>query len=142
MGRVRKGKIPRGQSSIPTPKEIHFGLVCFSFKYMELEHQKFDLPNTAIKDSYLGTLFNRLKSISTMKFNEFRQAGDVLRSHKISWERTSEPSGYSHLSPQIQECEPWQFSLASNRLGRIHGFLLSEIFYVVWIDHEHRLYQN
>lgn len=139
---IKKGSIQRNQSQIPTPKEIHHGLVCFSFKYMELEHHKFDLPDTATKDNYLAMLFDRFKNISTMKFSEFRLAGKALRSHAISWEKTSEPKGYSHLSQQMQECEPWQFSLSREELGRIHGFLLSDIFYVVWIDHGHKLYQN
>ncbi|OGA45616.1 MAG: hypothetical protein A3G25_04840 [Betaproteobacteria bacterium RIFCSPLOWO2_12_FULL_63_13] len=71
---------------------------------------------------------------------EFRQAGKALRSHKIEWDHTSETQGYSHLSEQMQDCEPWQFSLARDEFGRIHGLWIDEVFYVVWIDHDHALY--
>jgi hypothetical protein len=142
MAKVNKGDISRGSTAIPTPKEVNLGLVCFSFKYLDLQNDKFCLPDTTAKVSYLETLFDRLKNISRMTFSEFRQAGKALRSHVIRWDQTSEPTGYAHLPAQLQDCEPWQFSLAREELGRIHGFLLSDIFYVVWIDHDHKLFGN
>ena len=29
----------------------------------------------------------------------------------------------------------------ANQHGRVHGILIDEVFYVVWLDPEHRLYQ-
>ena len=77
-----------------------------------------------------------------MKCQEFRQAGKTLRSHLIAWPDTSEKYGYAHLPQQLQDCTPWQFSLATTELGRIHGFWLAEVFYVVWVDHDHALYNG
>lgn len=132
--------MPPSKATVPTPAELHHSLVRFSFKYLELDHEKFCLPDPAKKQQYLATLFDRLKQISSMSFADFRQAGRALRSHCINWEKTSEPDGYAHLSEQMQQCEPWQFSLARDELGRIHGLLLDDVFYAVWIDHEHQLY--
>ncbi|MDP3609355.1 MAG: hypothetical protein Q8R74_09820 [Methylophilus sp.] len=138
--KIQKGQIRRGGAKIPEPNIIQLSLVCFSFKYLDLDHEKFHLPDTKEKASYLATLFDRLKHISSMTFAEFRTAGKALRSHAIQWETTSEPYGYLRLPAQMQECQPWQFSLSREELGRIHGFLLSDIFYVIWVDHGHQLY--
>jgi len=35
---------------------------------------------------------------------------------------------------------PYQFSLSSNEHGRVHGFLIDEVFYIVWLDPDHQLY--
>lgn len=142
MAKLNKGGLVTSKNALPTPKEIHHSLVRFSFKYLELEHEKFCLPDPAQKAAYLPTLFDRLKQISTMRFADFRQAGKSLRSHAIDWGKTSEPYGYAHLNEQMQQCEPWQFSLTREELGRVHGLLLDDVFYVVWVDHEHKLYNG
>jgi hypothetical protein len=142
MAKLNKGSPAPLKAGLPTPKEIHQSLVRFSFKYLELGHGKFCLPDSAQKAAYLLTLFDKLKQISTMKFADFRQAGKALRSHAIDWDKTSEPDGYAHLNEQMQQCEPWQFSLAREELGRVHGLLLDDVFYVVWVDHEHKLYNG
>jgi hypothetical protein len=138
--RINKGPISKKASQVKAPEQAHQGLVNFSFKYLDLSHDKFGIPNTVEKHSYLAMLFDRLKHVSSMTCHEFRQAGKVLRSHQIDWARTTEPNGFTHLSEQLQDCQPWQFSLAREELGRIHGFWVAEVFYAVWIDHEHALF--
>ncbi|MBC7625186.1 MAG: hypothetical protein H7232_17605 [Aeromicrobium sp.] len=138
--KLNKGAPLKGASKLPSLTEIHDGLVGFSFKYLELEHVKFGLPDTAIKATYLAALCDRLKNISTMKCAEFRVAGNALRSHRIRWEKTTETEGFAHLSEQLRGCEPWQFSLAREELGRVHGLWVDRTFYPVWVDHEHKLY--
>lgn len=140
MAKLNKGQAPQGSAKLPPLDEVHFGLVSFSFKYLELNHGKFSLPDTAAKAHYLAALFDRLRQISSMKCQEFRQAGKALRSHAIDWAGTSEPNGFDHLSEQLQDCQPWQFSLAREELGRVHGLWVGTIFYPIWIDHEHQLY--
>jgi hypothetical protein len=139
-GRINKGQIDRGAAKIPTPEELTYGLVRFSFKYFT-HSEKFCFPNHQEKPEWVPRLFQCLQGISSMKGPEFRQAGRALRSHAIDWADTSEKDGYRHLPAQMQGCTPWQFSLAREELGRVHGFLLGEVFYLVWIDHTHALYQ-
>lgn len=139
MATLNKGAPPKS-ATLPPLDTIHTGLVNFSFKYFDLEHTKFDLPDTARKIQYLQALFDRLKQISSMKCQEFRQSGKALRSHPIEWHKTSEPDGFTHLNEQLQGCAPWQFSLARDELGRIHGLWVGTTFYAVWVDHEHRLF--
>lgn len=140
MAKLNKGELKSPKNELPNLTQIHDGLVGFSFKYLEIAHQKFGLPDTAVKVNYLPALFDRLKQISSMNCQAFRQAGKALRSHSIDWQGTSEPNGYAHLNEQMQGCQPWQFSLAREELGRVHGLWVGNIFYVVWIDHEHQLY--
>lgn len=140
MAQLNKGAPPKGSAKLPPLEDVHFGLVSFSFKYLELNHGKFGLPDTAQKAGYLAALFDRLRQISSMKCQEFRQAGKALRSHPIEWHRTSEPHGFAHLPEQLQGCQPWQFSLARDDLGRIHGLWVANVFYPVWVDHDHQLY--
>ena len=75
-----------------------------------------------------------------MRVSEFR-GNKTIRSHAIKWDDTSAPGGFAHLSEQMQACEPWQFAISANEYGRVHGILLDTVFYVVWFDPEHRLYE-
>lgn len=142
MAQLNKGTPKKPASQIPPLEEVHNGLVSFSFKYLELEHGKFALPDTSLKAKYLEAFFDRLKQVSSMKCQEFRQAHKALRSHQIEWDKTSEPHGFAHMSEQMQGCQPWQFSLAREELGRIHGLWVGHIFYTVWVDHNHQLFSG
>jgi len=131
------------KSFIPELGRIHkkFSLpedhVRFSFKYLDM-NDKFHVRDSGIK--YLETLFDRLKSISGITVQKFREGGKSLRSHRIHWEKTSEKKGFKGLNMQLNQCEPWQFQLTSNEHGRVHGILLDEIFYIIWLDPYHKLY--
>jgi hypothetical protein len=76
-----------------------------------------------------------------MSLNEFKFSGsDALRCHAIEWERTCEKNGFSHLNEQLRANQPWQFSISANEHGRVHGFFVANIFFIVWIDPQHKLY--
>lgn len=76
-----------------------------------------------------------------MRVSEFRSTRHKsLRAHTHDWEKTSEKAGYSHLTEQLKQCEPWQFCLSANEHGRVHGILIDEVFYVVWLDPGHKMY--
>ncbi|QXE21583.1 hypothetical protein B6N60_00260 [Richelia sinica FACHB-800] len=36
--------------------------------------------------------------------------------------------------------QPYQFQLSSNEYGRVHGFFIENVFYIVWLDPDHLLY--
>lgn len=111
----------------------------FSFAYFA-ETEKFSLPDSR-KTDYLRKLFEQLRNLSQWKISEFRNKGKGIRAHCIKWKDTTEPNGFAHLNnEQLKEAEPWQFQLSSNEYGRIHGFLIDNVFYVVWADPEHKLY--
>ena len=137
---VRKGDpLPTSAGSVHKANDLPDDLVRFSFRHLQITG-KFCLPEAVAKPEYLTILFDRFKQVCQMRMSEFRQAAKALRSHAHDWPRTSEPAGYSHLSAQLQGCQPWQFSLAREEYGRIHGILIDDVFYVVWIDHDHKMY--
>jgi len=44
------------------------------------------------------------------------------------------------LNQQLRDSEPWQFEITKTAHGRVHGLLIDDTFYVVWIDPQHLLY--
>ncbi len=36
--------------------------------------------------------------------------------------------------------DAWQFQIETNKYGRIHGIFIDDVFFIVWLDPNHRLY--
>jgi len=146
----------KGKGNLPSPretlKELQNHSVAFSFKYLDIKsNEKFSPSgwfnrgewNLETSCKYIETLFERLKDVSSWNVDEFRgDKSKALRSHPISWPETSEPNGFIHLNSQLQDEEPWQFQLSANEYGRVHGFMIDNFFYVVWLDPFHLLYPS
>lgn len=90
---------------------------------------------------YVHQLMDRLKSFSSWTVTEFTTPkGKAVRNHLIDWVHTSRPSGFTGLGEQYEAYQAFQFSLSANAYGRVHGLLIDDTFYVIWLDHRHRLY--
>jgi hypothetical protein len=138
MGKVQKPqKVHGGRVAAPPP--LVAPRLTFSFRYF---HQRDPFLFTNGPDGYFDVLVERLKSICMMDMSVFRTSDSkTLRSHSIDWEDTTEPGGFDHLNAQLREqVTGWQFSVTQNEHGRVHGFIVAEVFYVVWLDPLHRLY--
>jgi hypothetical protein len=122
----------------PTP--IDESILKFSFKYLDLGNPKFAISKC--EQPYFKKVLERFRDISSWKESEIRHNNSrALRSHAIRWADTTEPKGFAHLeNSQLRDLEGWQFEFSSNKHGRVHGFLLSSVFYVVWFDPNHNLY--
>lgn len=138
---IRKGgPLPTSAGSVHKVKELPDDLVRFSFRHYQ-PTEKFCLPDAASSPAYAGTLLERMREVSSMRVSEFRSTRHrSLRAHPHDWLTTSEKNGYEHLTEQLRDCEPWQFCLSANEHGRVHGILIDEVFYVVWLDPEHKMY--
>lgn len=136
--KIKKGSKSGGESAIrPTP--IAPKGVSFSFKYLETNHEKFHYSDREI--TYWITLLDRLKCISGLTAIELKtNSSKALRCHAIDWNDTSEP-GFGIANEEQVVDTPYQFSLSSNEHGRVHGFFIGEVFYVVWLDPNHCLYK-
>lgn len=112
----------------------------FSFKYLDLvSNAKFCLAHC--QDGYLEKLLLRLRDVNGITVNEFRTTkANALRAHTHVWSKTSEPKGFTCLNSQLRENEAWQFEITSNLHGRVHGILLDDTFFVVWLDPKHKMY--
>lgn len=140
MSRISKPPLPQAAGSVHKAKEIPDDLVRFSFRHYT-PSDKFCLPAAERAIPYLQVLLDRLRDVSGLRVSDFqRDRNRTLRSHSHDWATTTEQEGYTHLSQQLQGCTPWQFSLTANEHGRVHGLLIDEVFYVVWLDPNHSLY--
>jgi hypothetical protein len=83
----------------------------------------------------------RMKSISTMTIREFTSNKDrSLRAHTHDWPKTKKPNGFDGLNEQFRAYPGWQFQLTANDRGRVHGLIIDNTFYVIWLDQNHFLY--
>ena len=137
---IKSGPAPRAQKNIPPVQPSSDNpLLRFSFKLISLTGEKFCVRRCA--SGYLDRFLNRLRDLSHLSVKEFRtNRSPAIRSHQIDFSRTSEPNGFAHLNEQLQAEQPWQFEITSNEHGRVHGLLIDDTFYVVWIDPDHLLY--
>lgn len=143
MGKIRQGKVPRLAETIPSVQPLpDADTLRFSFKHLDLTgNAKFSL--TRCRDGYLKTLLERLRDLSRLTAKEFRTSrSSALRSHPIDFSETTEPQGFHTLNEQLRSEQAWQFQLTANEYGRVHGILLLDTFYVVWIDPDHELYSS
>lgn len=137
MSKIKKtpvreaGKIPK--TEIPD-KELRF-----SFKYFDPSDA--EMCPAVFQNGYTQTLMERLKALSGWKAKEFvTKPCKSMRNHKHDWSKTSRPKGFAHLPSFLQDYPGWQFQLTANEHGRVHGLLIDEVFYLVWLDKDHRLY--
>lgn len=124
----RKRTLPFNGSAV---KEKGFS---FSFACFDRTHKLFTLGNekgNAVEGEWFLELLDCLKSVSNMDIPELRQS--IHDFHPIEWEdtNTSEPAGGEQL-------EYWQFRLDKSS-GRVIGFLIDSVFYIVWLDPHHNL---
>lgn len=142
-GRVKKGASPPPLSErVHKDRQLPDGLMRFSFRHYQ-KTEKFCQPPNGDNPGYSEKLLERLRDISSFTVSDFRKnQSKALRAHRHNWDETTEPNGYAHLSEQLRQCEPWQFSLSANEHGRVHGILIDEVFYVVWLDPGHKLYEG
>ena len=133
----------RAPLSIPSrsTSDILEPLLRFSFKFLDLDHEVFRCRDR--EPIYFQRLLERMKDLSGMPVSELTNArpNAALRFHRINWrdERVSVKSFGIRGWERFDE-DAWQFSLSANEHGRVHGFLYLGVFYIVWLDPEHRLY--
>jgi hypothetical protein len=122
----------------PPPPLRHTGL-SFSFRYF-VDRPPFEVARGG--SGYPITLLERFRDLSPFTALELQaNRNQALRCHQIDWPYTTEPSGFIHLNSYFRsQLTPYQFSLSSNAHGRVHGFFIGDVFYVVWLDPEHQLY--
>ncbi len=137
-GRISAGQVPPHRGKIPSAPDVPDDLVRFSFRYLELRD---NFTAESQDGKYLCKLLERLKALSDMRISELTSnRSGALRFHPIHWPDTTEPEGFSHLNEQLQSATPHQFAISANAYGRVHGFFIDNVFFIVWLDPEHNLY--
>ena len=137
---IVRPKIPES-GSIPSPNLPVKQDTVFSFKYLDIKSKKFSFREK--KAIYYSTVIERLRDVNSMTPNEIQNPTNpkTLRCHSIDWAGTSCPTGFSScLNEQLCSNTPYQFSISKSEHGRVIGFMVDNIFYIVWFDPDHALY--
>ncbi len=114
-------------------------LIQFSFKHLDSANPKFRAEDCPIE--FWCPLIERLKGYSHLPVEVFQDQNNPDRRHVIDFSRTTEPNGFTSVdTDQLAYEEAWQFDLLTNRPWRVAGLLVEEIFYVIWLDPNHLLY--
>lgn len=123
-------------------KGINEDHVVFSWKFFDRKHELFNCGSVEME--WFLSVFDVLQEISGMSYIEFRQhKGNRLRVHPHDWEDTTAKFNLDEsLLRQLEEDKACiQFSISKAK-GRVHGFMIDNIFYIVWLDRFHNLYPD
>lgn len=113
--------------------------VIFSWKFFDKNHEAFNCGGA--EASWFLNLMETMKNISEMTLMEYLVCrGKPLRVHSHKWNEVAYT--YSHLQgedlTQIEN-DTTQFALSTSG-GRVHGFIIENLLFIVWLDPEHNLY--
>jgi hypothetical protein len=111
----------------------------FSFRHLDTETEKFLI--THCSEEFLRQLVHTIKEFSSWTVEQFCDANNRERRHVIWFTDTTEPDGFPNMDrEQLAYHESWQFQLTRERDWRVHGILIDDTFYIVWLDPNHSLY--
>ena len=119
--------------------------VSFNFRRLQNVRGKFEYQNRGV--SYFNCLINRLCEISKMDRKEMtvvnRGSHCGLRCHRIDFKNYSIiENGFGIPGNDELDEDAWQFSLSQEAHGRVHGYFVGNIFFIVWLDPDHNLYKK
>ena len=63
----------------------------------------------------------------------------TLRFHPVRFHENRVSEDGFGLGEDADE-DAWEFSLTANKHGRVFGFFVENVFYIVWLDPDHKLY--
>ncbi|MEK7655613.1 MAG: hypothetical protein AAB386_02960 [Patescibacteria group bacterium] len=114
--------------------------VLFSFQRLQEKEQKFLFSNQ--EKEYFLKLIERMKSISGMTRQEMiSQNTRALRCHNIEFSDSKVSESTFGVKGEDVDDDAWQFQISSNAHGRVHGYFIENVFYIVWLDPKHELYE-
>jgi hypothetical protein len=113
--------------------------VIFSWRFFDRSHKYFNMGNT--DSPWFISLLDCLQDVSRLTVEEFRQQSERrgLRVHPHDWRRASAKFNLPEESFEQYKENCLQFSI-SKANGRVHGILIDNVFYIVWLDPLYNLY--
>lgn len=135
---TRKKITPLNSSELEKIDEFKNEKLIFSFRFFSRNHDLFNLGDT--EASWFISLIDHLKEISDLTRNELVvERRNHYDCHPHDWDKTEVV--YDFDKDFLNQVECTQFRLASSK-GRVHGFIVGNHFYVVWLDRHHNLYPD
>ncbi|WP_035172453.1 hypothetical protein [Caldanaerobius polysaccharolyticus] len=131
-------KFPIPQEEINELKKYKEGKIIFSFRFLDLTHEAFNLGGICI--NWVNDLFFMLRDVSKItKKQLLNELYEHYRPHAHDWSKLDYDFGFDEDFYEQVECR--QIRIAKSK-GGIHGFLIGNIFYIVWLDPHHNLYPD
>ena len=121
------------KKTIPYKNDINEPFVSFSFKFFDRKKTpEFNLAE--VESTWYIDFLDALKDISGLTVKEFRNT----KTYDLhDWSENSKKK-YGFDIPGLNQIEQVQFRIDRSS-GRIHGFLIDNIFYIVWLDPFHKM---
>jgi hypothetical protein len=114
-------------------------LLRFSFKHLDLQTPKF-VANLCT-EHFLRKFLEVVRDLSSWTIEQFCDQNNNEHRHVIWFQDTTEPNGFLNIDQdQLSYHESWQFQLSQHEDWRVHGILIDDTFYVIWLDPGHALY--
>ncbi|MBZ5628113.1 MAG: hypothetical protein LAO06_04520 [Acidobacteriia bacterium] len=113
----------------------------FSFKHLDTANRKFQLADCNAE--FFRALVERIRDYSSWTVDDFCDQNNNEHRHVIHFPDTTEPNGFAGLGfdpDQLEYHEAWQFELSPIEEWRVHGILIDDTFYIIWLDADHNLY--
>ena len=135
---INRTKIDSSSSIINPTKIDPEARVSFNFRRLIEKEKKFVYCSKEVK--YFLSLVERLKDISNFTKKQLvNDHSKSLRFHPIDFkDKSVSENTFDILSEDVDD-DAWQFSLSSNEYGRVHGYFVDDVFYIVWLDPDHKL---
>lgn len=135
---TQRNRFPISQDEIKEMRASINRKLVFSFNFLELDHKAFNLGGVCT--NWVNDLMLHVKGLSGITRNDFiNRLSDHYRSHEHTWEDLD----YCYdLSPEFLEQVECRQARISTSKGGIHGFLIGNTFYIVWLDPHHNLYPD
>jgi len=154
MARKLKPKISVKPASPVTATKFENDNTCLiiSYKHLCLSNKKYsmDLVNDSKeKISYYDSLYKKLNEYSQHEnFKKYVTSNHWYRNtnhiHLINWNDIKiKEACFSSLDKSLMDQvknDCWQLGI--NQQFRIHGFFIENVFYIVWLDPLHNLYER
>jgi hypothetical protein len=121
-------------------------LLEFSFKHLDIEATKFGME--ACDKNYLCALLLRIRNYSNYTVAQFIDFNHKSDRNTIDPEKLHGHLADRMLNEQLLDSEAWEIKLDPDAkkpptsLWRAHGLRIGNVFYVVWLDPEHKLFES
>lgn len=130
-------------SALETIEKMNEEKIVFSLRFFDRSQEEaFNCGGTP--EGWYIAFMDHLKAISDLSKKEFlfdQKHKNHYRAHGHDWDRLD----YKYHLPrglfEQVESECLQFSLSTSG-GRVHGFMIKNTFFVVWLDPHHNLYPD
>lgn len=114
-----KTVLPPVSDKIRPPLRPIDKLLCFSFKYLDLNNELFSIAN--VTNGYWYKFLGRLKNLSSWTAKRFlMDRTKALRTHPIDWSNTR-INGFGIPGRGDLDEIAYQFSITKESHGRVHG---------------------